>query len=56
MIKNKVDAAGLSCFGIAAELAAKKAQGLGSFKERLFDSLGNLDGETVNRKQRITLL
>ena len=40
---------------IAAELAAEKASGPASFKERLFDCLYNLDRETVDRMQRIEL-
>lgn len=45
--------AGLVCYEVAAELAAAKAEGPGSFKERLFDAVYNLDGETVERMQRI---
>jgi len=43
----------LACYEIAAELAAEKASGPASFKERLFDCLYNLDRETVDRMQRI---
>jgi hydroxyethylthiazole kinase len=46
-------AAGLSCFGIAAELAAKESQGPGSFKEKLFDKAYGLDRETVKKLQKI---
>jgi hydroxyethylthiazole kinase len=46
-------ACALACYGIAAELAAEKATGPASFKERLFDCLYNLDCETVDRMQRI---
>jgi hydroxyethylthiazole kinase len=45
--------AGLVCYEIAAEIAAAQATGPGSFKERLFDAVYNLDGETVERMQRI---
>jgi len=45
--------AGLVCYEIAAELAAAKAEGPGSFKEMLFDAVYNLDGETVKGMQRI---
>lgn len=45
-------AAGLVCYEVAAELAAEKALGPGSFKERLFDEVYNLDGKTVERMQR----
>jgi hydroxyethylthiazole kinase len=44
--------AGLVCYEVAAELAAEKALGPGSFKERLFDAVYNLDGKTVDRMQR----
>jgi hydroxyethylthiazole kinase len=47
-------AAGLACYEIAAELAAKKAAGPGSFKELLFDKIYSLDAETVNRMQKIS--
>jgi hydroxyethylthiazole kinase len=46
-------ACALACYGIAAELAAEKASGPASFKERLFDCLYNLDRDTVDRMQRI---
>jgi hydroxyethylthiazole kinase len=46
-------AAGLACYEIAAEIAAEKAAGPGSFKERLFDAAYQLDSETVERMQRI---
>jgi hydroxyethylthiazole kinase len=46
-------AAGLVCYEVAAEIAAAKAYGPGSFKERLFDAVYNLDAETVTRMQRI---
>ncbi len=40
-------AAGLVCFGLAAELAAAGAKGPGSFKVALFDTLHNLTLEQV---------
>jgi hydroxyethylthiazole kinase len=46
-------ACALACYGIAAEVAAEKASGPASFKERLFDCLYNLDRESVDRMQRI---
>lgn len=46
-------AAGLVCFEIAAERAAKKAEGPGSFKEALFDCVYHLDEETVDAKQKV---
>ncbi len=45
--------AGLVCYEVAAEIAAPKARGPGSFKELLFDAAFNLDAGTVNRMQRI---
>jgi hydroxyethylthiazole kinase len=53
--KDLVDAsaAGLVCYEVAAEIAAKSAEGPGTFKEKLFDAIFNLDRETINRMQRI---
>jgi len=49
-----VAAAGaLACFGIAAEVAAENSSGPASFKVRLLDSLYHMDGDTVQRRQRI---
>lgn len=45
--------AGLVCFEIAAEIAARRAPGPGTFKESLYDSVYSLDSETINRMQRI---
>ncbi|HSV95948.1 MAG TPA: hydroxyethylthiazole kinase [Spirochaetota bacterium] len=45
--------AGLVCFEVAAELAVKGAQGPGSFKERLFDSVAGLTGENVSTMQKV---
>jgi hydroxyethylthiazole kinase len=46
-------ASALSCYGIAAELAAAEVPGPATFKERLLDRLYNLDGPTVERLARI---
>ena len=46
-------ACALAIYGIAGEVAAEKASGPASFKERLFDCLYNLDRESVDRMQRI---
>ena len=46
-------ACALACYGIAAELAAKKSRGPASFKAALFDCLYNLDRPTVETRQRI---
>ena len=45
-------ASALICFGIAAELAAKKATGPASFKEALFDHMYNLDKKTIDKRAR----
>lgn len=49
----KAAAAGLSCFGIAAQVAAKTAKGPGTFKEKFFDSAYHLNKKTVCRLQKI---
>jgi hydroxyethylthiazole kinase len=49
-------AAALSCFGIAGELAAKKANSPAVFRQRLFDELYSLGSATVKRMQRIVEL
>jgi len=46
-------AAGLVCFGIAAELAAKDSCGPATFKEKMFDCLFNLDKKTISKMQRV---
>lgn len=50
----RASAAGLVCFEVAAELAAKKAKGTGSFKEALFDELYRLGRKTVERMQKVS--
>jgi hydroxyethylthiazole kinase len=45
--------AGLVCYEIAAEIAAQEAKGPGSFKEKLFDAVFNLDADTINRMQKV---
>jgi hydroxyethylthiazole kinase len=47
-------ASGLVCFEIAAELAAKDCPGAGSFKEKLFDCIYNLDNTQVQSMQKVT--
>lgn len=47
-------AAGLACFGIAAELAAGEAAGPLHFKQLLLDRLAGLDEKTVTARQRVT--
>ena len=45
--------AGLVCYEIAAELAAKKANGPGTFKEQLFDALFHLDKTRIDSMQKV---
>ena len=47
-------AGALAAYGVAAELAATKTQGCGSFVAALLDALGSLDGATAARLARIT--
>lgn len=47
---------GLCCYEIAAELAADAAHGPGTFKEKLFDYVYNLDEAAVNARQKIVIL
>jgi hydroxyethylthiazole kinase len=42
----KAATSALACYGLAAEIAAEKATGPLNFKERLFDTLANLDRQT----------
>lgn len=46
-------AAGLVCFGIAAECAAKDSHGPATFKERLFDCIFNLNKKTIDKMQKV---
>ena len=46
-------AGALATYGVAAELAAARAQGCGSFVPALLDALGALDGATTARRARI---
>ena len=45
--------AGLVCYEVAAEIAAKSASGPGSFKEKLIDAVYNLDSGTIKIMQKI---
>ena len=49
-------AAALSCFGIAAELASKKATKPAAFKQELFDQLYSLSQADANKLQKIDVL
>jgi hydroxyethylthiazole kinase len=46
-------ACALTCYGIAAEVAAEGASGPATFKARLFDCLYHLDQKTVDRLQKL---
>jgi hydroxyethylthiazole kinase len=45
--------AALSCFGIAGELAARKSNGPGSFKERFYDMAFKLDSKIIKRMMKV---
>jgi hydroxyethylthiazole kinase len=47
-------AAGLVCFNIAGELAAELASGPGTFKDKLFDCLHELDEPTLSERRRVS--
>lgn len=49
----KAAAAGLCCYEIAAELAAAKCYGPGTFKEALFDAAYNLGKADIDKMQKI---
>ncbi|MBU0629057.1 MAG: hydroxyethylthiazole kinase [Nanoarchaeota archaeon] len=49
----KAAASALVCFGIAGELAARRASGIGTYKEAFFDEIFNLDESDI--KERIKL-
>lgn len=49
----KAAAGALACFGIAGEIASKEAKGPGTFKEKFFDALYNLDEKQVKEKIRV---
>ena len=44
---------GLLCFEIAAELAAARAGGPGTFRAELIDAIAGLDGAVVARRARV---
>ena len=48
-------ASALTCYGIAAELAAEGAAGPAAFKDRLFDCLYNLSAATIDQRQKVSL-
>jgi hydroxyethylthiazole kinase len=52
----KAATAGLACYEIAAELAAKTSAGPGSFKVNLFDSVYNLNKQQVESMQKVEMI
>ncbi|HDP16465.1 MAG TPA: hydroxyethylthiazole kinase [Candidatus Omnitrophica bacterium] len=46
-------ASALAVYGIAAELAAKEAEGPASFKVKLFDNIYRLDEETIKKMRKV---
>jgi len=46
-------ASALVCFEIAAECAVKSSKGPGTFKEKIFDCIFNLDKKTIEKMQRV---
>jgi len=46
-------AAALSCYGVAAELAAKEASAPAAFKLKFFDEIHGLEAETVSKMQNV---
>jgi len=51
----KAAAAALSCYGIAGEAASENSSGPGSFKERFFDELYNLNSEKVSANSKVVV-
>lgn len=49
-------AAGLACFGLAAELAAEQARGPASFKMAFYDAIYHLSPEQIHAGSRVTVL
>lgn len=46
-------ACALVCYEIAAECAVKSSCGPGTFKERIFDCIFNLDKKTIDKRQKV---
>jgi hydroxyethylthiazole kinase len=49
----KAATAALVCFGIAGELAAKEAKGPGTYKEKFYDEIYNLNENKINSMKKI---
>ncbi len=48
-------ACGLVWLGVAAEIAAERSAGVGSFRVALLDALGNLDGDAICKRARVEI-
>jgi hydroxyethylthiazole kinase len=53
---TKASAYALACFGIAGELAAREAKGPGTYKERFYDELYNLDENKIKSLQKVRMI
>jgi hydroxyethylthiazole kinase len=51
---TRASVAALACFGISGELAAKRAKGPGSFKERFYDEVYSLNQTKIKSKTRVS--
>ncbi len=51
----KAAASALVCFGIAGELASRRASGPGSFKELFYDEIYNLDDNDINDMEKLEI-
>jgi hydroxyethylthiazole kinase len=49
----KAATAGLACFEIASEIAEKESSGPGTFKEKLYDAVFNLNERQINEMNKI---
>lgn len=52
----KAAAAALACFGIAGELAAEEARGPGSYKEKFYDEIYNLDRDKLEKMKKLEIV
>ncbi len=50
----KQSAAAMACYGIAGEIAAKKSEGPGTFKERFYDAAHALSKNQIDSMQKIS--
>ena len=49
----KASVSALTCFEIAAEIAAKESNGAGTFKEKFFDAVGNLTRGQIEEMKKV---